>query len=382
MIAKKVIIFTLCSILALILLLSVFGCPGQMRNKRTSFDFGKEYFLASDYPKAMIRLEKWVQENPDTPEAIEAHAMLVIIYHDDETRQNLFEAQLKKVQSKGDQVINAIFKLLEDPTIDSRLRNSIRSVLVKAGQPSVIPLMQSMRGTNPRIRKFAQETLSEMGPVAVDALVMALDDPDLYVRGRAIEALSQIGDKRAAETIKKKLDDPSKLVQVEAAAALHKMGVMNPTNTIISALNDPDAVIKRAAAKAASEMLENPPLAPLLKAVNDEDQEVRAYAVLALGNTRSPEAVQTLIKIMTSDDIDNVKNSAAKALEKIGKPALEPLIQLLEKTKDVGTLIRIVQTLGDIGDKSAIKPMERVYSQANNPLLKNETAKALNKIPD
>jgi HEAT repeat protein len=85
---------------------------------------------------------------------------------------------------------------------------------------------------------------------------------------------------------------------------------------------------------------------------------------------------------MKSDVVDNVKNSAAKSLEKIGKPAAEPLIELLEKTKDVETLIRIVQALGDIGDKGAVKPMERIYNQASNPLLKNETAKALNKIPD
>lgn len=382
MIAKKVVSITLCMALALSFLYAISGC-GRMRGKKTSFELGKEYFLASEYPKAMIRFEKWIQEKPNTPQALEAHAILVLIYHDDETRKNLYEAEVKKIQGMGEQGVNTMLKLLEDnPVIDSRLRNTARSVLVDIGQPAVGPVMLAMRGTNPRIRKFAQETLSEMGPVAVDALIAVLDNPDPYVRGRAIESLSQIGDTRAVEAIKGKLNDPSKLVQVEAAAALHKMGVMNPTDTIIGALSDPDVITRRSAAKAASEIIKNPPLGPLLKAVNDEDPEVRDYAVQALGKTGSPEAVQPLINIMKSDVVDNVKNSAAKSLEKIGTPAVEPLIVLLEKTKDVETLIRIVQALGDIGDKSAVKPMERVYNQASNPLLKNETAKALNKIPD
>jgi len=41
---------------------------------------------------------------------------------------------------------------------------------------------------------------------------------------------------------------------------------------------------------------------------------------------------------------------------------------------------QIAQTLGDIGDKRAIKPLEKVYNEATNPLLQHETAKALNLI--
>lgn len=365
--------------LAISLVFLFIGC-GRERTKKTSFEFGKEYFLASEYDKAMIRLEKWIQDNPDTPQAIEAHAMLIVIYHDNPTRQALFEDEMRKINAMGDQGINAILKLMENPTIASRLGISIKSVLVKAGQNSINPLMNAMRGTNPRIRLFAQEVFSEMGPVAVDALISVLNDPDSYVKTRAIESLSQIGDQRAVEALKQKLNDPSKLVQVTAVSALSKMKVTVSTEVIIGALNDADINTRKAAAKAVAEIIENPPLSPLIKALDNPDPDVRDYAAQAIGKTRSPEAIEPLIKVLKSDQVDKVKGSAAKSLEAIGKPVVAPLIALLEKTKDAGTLIRIVQVLGDIGDPSAIKPLEKVYNQATNSLLKNETAKALNKI--
>ena len=68
------------------------------------------------------------------------------------------------------------------------------------------------------------------------------------------------------------------------------------------------------------------------------------------------------------------------SLEKIGKPAVEPLIAALESSNDMGLTIRIVHILGEIGDKRADKPLDKLYMEATNPLLKDETAKALNKL--
>jgi HEAT repeat protein len=107
---------------------------------------------------------------------------------------------------------------------------------------------------------------------------------------------------------------------------------------------------------------------------------VRNYSTLSVGKTRNPEAIEPLIKALKEDEDDRVRDSAAKALHQIGTPAVDPLIEELGGTKDMEIVIRIAQTLGDIGDKRAIKPLEKVYNEATNPLLKNETAKALNKI--
>ncbi len=364
--------------LILVLLFLVFGCGRE--KPKTDFELGKEYFLASDYPKAMIRLEKWVQQFPDSPQSAEAHAMLAVIYHDDETRQTYYKAEIDTLKKIGEPGMSVVLRMLENLTTATRLGNTIRDILVEGGQLSVNPLMTHLRGNNWRLRRNAQETLIRMGAPAVEALIKTLNDPDIYVRSLAIEALSEIGDQRAISSLEKQMEDPSKLIQVTAAAALHKMGKGNPRNIIINALTDIDAATRRVAAKATWEIIDDPPLSLLLRAVKDVDPDVRNYATLAIGKTRDPEAIGPLIKALKEDEDDRVRDSAAKALHQIGTPAVEPLIKELEGTKDIEIVIRIAQTLGNIGDKRAIKPLEKVYNEATNPLLKNETAKALNLI--
>jgi len=364
--------------LMLVVLFLVFGCGRE--KPKTDFELGKEYFLASDYPKAMIRFEKWVQRNPGSPQNTEAHAMLAVIYHDDETRQRYYEAEVNTLKKIGEPGMSVVLEMVENLTTATRLGSTIRDILVAGGQLSVNPLIAHLRGNNWRLKRNAQETLIEMGAPAVEALIKVLNDPDIYVRSLAIEALSGIGDQRAISALEKQMEDPSKLVQVTAAAALHKMGKGNPRNIIINALTDIDAATRRVAAKAVWEIIDDPPLSLLLKAMKDVDPDVRNYATMSAGKTRNPEAIEPLIKALKDDEDDRVRDSAAKALHLIGTPAVEPLIKELEGTKDMEIVIRIAQTLGDIGDKRAIKPLEKVYNEATNPLLKNETAKALNKI--
>jgi len=121
-------------------------------------------------------------------------------------------------------------------------------------------------------------------------------------------------------------------------------------------------------------------LKQLLKAMKDTDPAVRNYAVLAVGKTPSPEAIQPLLKVLEDDESDDARGSAEKSLEKIGKPVVQPLIDLLESTKDMELTIRIAHILGNIGDRRAIKPLDKIYREASNSLLQNETAKALNMI--
>jgi HEAT repeat protein len=121
-------------------------------------------------------------------------------------------------------------------------------------------------------------------------------------------------------------------------------------------------------------------LKAVLAELNNPDVDIRNYAVRAVGKMRSPEAIQPLAKILQEDSDDQVKTSAASSLVMIGKPAVAPLLKLLEKSESMGLTIRLVQVLGEIGDKRAIKPLEKVYNETSNAVLQNATAVALNKI--
>ena len=369
-----------CVALVVILALLVFGCGRE--EPKSNFELGKEYFQASDYKKAMIRLETWLQEDTENLQGHnnEIHAMLIVMYHDDETRKPHYAREMAKIREMGETGTTAVLKLMESKKIGDRLGNTISDILVQADELSVEPLMKEMKGANPRLRKYAQGVLIKIGASAVESLIEDLSDPSVYTRSMVVEALSRIGDKRAVEPLKKMLDDPNKLIQVTVAAALHGMGQMNPTKVIVDALGDENLEARRAAARAVWEIIDDPPLKPLLKAMEDSDSHVRDYAAKAVGKTRNPEAVKPLIKILQEDESAEVKTSAATSLVKIGKPAVEPLIKIIEGMEDMGLTIRVVQILGEIGDKRADKPLDKLYMEATNPLLKDETAKALNKL--
>lgn len=363
-------------ILALSVALSV-GC-GRER-KKSDFELGQEFFQASDYEKAMVRLEKWVAKK-DRPNLIEAYAMLAVIYHDYPNRTEQFRVTMEELKRYGEQGMAAVLKLMENKTVGDRLQNTISDVLVHGGSLSVGPLIKDLKSANWRLKINARNTLIKIGEPAVDALVSTLETSDPYTKSLAIEALGKIGGTKAINALSRSISDPSKLVQVSAATALYSMGDKSHHKLIVDALDNPDAHVRVAAAKAAAEVLESPSEESLIKLMNDPDANVRNYAAIALGKAKSAQAVPALIKAMKSDTDEIVKNSAKSALEKIGQPAVDPLIEVLKTAKDEGLIVRAAQALGNIGDRKAIEPLDSIYKRETRPLVKNEVAKALNKI--
>jgi len=363
--------------LALSLLFLAMGC-GRERTK-SDFKLGKEYFHASDYEEASMRLEKWLSRK-NSPNQEESHAILAVIYHDMPNRQAEYEREMGILKSLGEPGMAAVVKLMENPTTASRLQRAIDEVLITAGSISIKPLMEHFNGANWRLKVHAQLVLSQMGETAVPALTGALNSPDRFTKSMAIEALSKIDSQATMPLIEQKLEDPDRLVKVTAAVALHSMGKDNPTKIIVEALSDPDVDVRRSATRAMAQAFDDPPISKILPLLKDADPDVRNYATLAIGKSKSAESVQALVKEIENDKDERVRNSAGNVLESIGEPAVGPLIKLLQKTEDMELIIRIAQILGNIGDKRAIEPLENVYKREKRDLVTSEVAKALNKI--
>jgi HEAT repeat protein len=66
-------------------------------------------------------------------------------------------------------------------------------------------------------------------------------------------------------------------------------------------------------------------------------------------------------------------------LEKIGKPAVEPLIAAL-KDQDVTVRSKAVEALGKIGDSRALPELGRVEKEDKEVLVREAAKKALEKI--
>lgn len=99
------------------------------------------------------------------------------------------------------QAVLPLISLFENE--DSNLAEHIKWALVSIGQPAVIPLIQALKHSHPLVRREAARTLGEMHEQkAVLPLIERLtleEDPE--VLSFAVEALGQLGDRRAVKPL-------------------------------------------------------------------------------------------------------------------------------------------------------------------------------------
>jgi HEAT repeat protein len=190
-----------------------------------------------------------------------------------------------------------------------------------------------------RIRRDAARVLGELGnPRAVESLVIALKDSDWDVRRTAAWALGQISNPRAVEPLIATLGDKNENVRRRAAEALGKIGDPRAVEPLIAALNDKDYDGREAFAGALGQIGDARAVKPLIAALRDKDVNVPIAAARALGEIGDSRAALPLVKTLRtsarfqtiSGDVSSLCHSSAWALEKIGAPAIEPLIALLK----------------------------------------------------
>ena len=152
----------------------------------------------------------------------------------------------------------------------------------------------------------AEDALIDARVTAVDALIDAMKDPNPQVRFRAVWALGKIGDSRAYPTI--------------------------------------------------------------VELTHDPDSAVSYDAIMALGELGDARAVEPLIELVRRYDEDEVPAGAAgNALAKIGKPAVGPLIEVLQ-TGSNGAKSITARVLGGIGDKSTVEPLAKLLVDSDEQL--------------
>jgi len=140
------------------------------------------------------------------------------------------------------------------------------------------------------------------------------------------------------------------------------MGLFKPNVEKMEKNKDVNGLIKalkdkdvRAGAVVALGKIGKPAVEPLIQALKDKESSVRSGAAAALGGTGDARAVEPLIQALKDKDL-TVHDAAYPALVRIGKPAVEPLIQAL-KDKGGGVRWEAAEALGEIGDARAVEPL-------------------------
>ena len=125
-----------------------------------------------------------------------------------------------------DSAVPSLVEALHDEDSDVRWKAVV--ALGKMKSAAVEPLIEILKNEDWNIRGRAAEALGKLGDERalkplINALVGRSKDRNKYVRGRAAEALGKLGDGRAIKPLTQALDDPYIYVRVKAEEALKEI---------------------------------------------------------------------------------------------------------------------------------------------------------------
>lgn len=266
--------------------------------------------------------------------------------------------------------IEELFRRLK--TKDPKVRSEVQKRLRELGEPVLMKISEMSKDASSSTRKEALWLLGLMEDErGEELLIKALkEDEDEQVRGQAVMSLGLIEDaKKTGKAIEPLIEalknDTSPDIRATSAQVLAFMKDLRVIEALIQALNDKGystrarATVQQWAAAALVKIgdkrgiaaiaamtplllgtrwipvdqivrLGKPAVEPLIQVLKDEHWEVRLKAAEALGKIKDPKAVEPLIQAL-KDGNDSVRQKVAFALGDIGNArALEALTQAKE----------------------------------------------------
>jgi HEAT repeat protein len=227
------------------------------------------------------------------------------------------------------------------------------SELIKIGEPAVEPINRILYESNYyETRIKAVKALGSIGNTrAIECLILSLDDSDYRVTKTIEETLKEMGE-LAVEPLINDLNNRV-YAQCSVVEVLGSLGDERAVEPLIQALKDKRDHVRTSAAKALEEIGWQP-----------KDDIERAYYLVALSPSNAVElgeaAVEPLINLLGEA---GYQSDAAKALGKIGdKRAAEALIKAWETREDRWGMFGgdILEALGEIGE-AAVEPIIQAF---------------------
>ena len=133
------------------------------------------------------------------------------------------------------------------------------------------------------VRRNAAQALGYLSdPVAVEASLAQVTDPDATVRSEVVAALGRLRDPRAIPTLIQALNDPSTFTQSSAAVALGSIGEL-AFHPLLTALRQASGQARPAMVKALGLLGSIQAHTTLLAELGHSDPQVRVQAAESLG---------------------------------------------------------------------------------------------------
>ncbi len=242
------------------------------------------------------------------------------------------------------QAIDALVAMLSDTReIACLAANSLGLI---GDEKASAPLAEKFRTSSIERRLACGKALGHTGgPVAAEALVLALSDDNEKIRIVADESFSMIGDS-AIPAIINGLESDQKAVRKWAAAELGRRKAAQAVDALAAALDDGAEEIACLAANSLGLIGDEKASAPLAKKFRTSSGSLRLACGKALGHTGGPVAAESLVPAM-ADDNAGIRSVAIASLSAIGKPSVPALLNALKdchKAVRAGALSILGQT--------------------------------------
>lgn len=258
---------------------------------------------------------------------------------------------LRALVRAGDRGLKRLFD--EIIKMDDNQRFLIRRSIVKIGARVVEPLMRLFKLSNPEIVSFAASALGEIGnPRAVPVLITGLSSPDWNVRRSCAYALTEIGERgvdKIAEALKSANDD----VRYWVTRILESIGEPG-VPFLVKSLQDPSREIRFFAARALSGALDPSVVRHLINCLNDEAWSVRKAAAESIVRAENLN-IEDILRYITNDN-DNIRYWISKIISEIGVRHLPRIIECMRKG-DAELRLYACQAAGVIDSPDLIEPL-------------------------
>jgi HEAT repeat protein len=184
-------------------------------------------------------------------------------------------------------------------------------------------LLTALNDPEPAVSLAASKALGRIhDPASVSSLLSALQHPDEPVRLGVARSLGMIGTEAAVQPLRAMFLNGKGLEVSVAGEALASIGSPAAIEALLVALADPEPTARWHMAMAALEKIGEPAVGPLVEMLKGEDAYARRSAAQALGWIGSHSATAGLKEALGDADA-GVRSQAAWALIEIVDPAVE-----------------------------------------------------------
>ena len=241
------------------------------------------------------------------------------------------------------------------------------------GTRVIAPLVDALRFVDYVYIAHIAHILEAIGQPAVPHLLHGLNDPDDHVRLGAIMTLGVLRETRALEPLVQALRAPWWRERFKAAVALGWLGQDGALSSLLGALRDDTLAVRLVATRAIGAICCGPNLqrrqlraslramslvdhvaAALVEELRDEQGTIRLAALRALWP--DPRFLDDLVPLL-DDPYEQVRDEALQILVWTDSDRWLPRVIDGLQTTDERMLLKVIRTLGDLGDPRAVKPL-------------------------